>query len=291
MIQPGVAVLTLVKGRDAHLRHLVEGLARSLCPPACLVVADMNETPSARPPAPFPVRLHRMPSPHLPLAAARNTAARLALAQGAPIGTLIFLDVDCIPAASLVGALAADVAEEDALICPEILYLPPGATEGSVTEARLRALGQSHRGRPFPTAGRRVEPNTSLFWSLAFALRAGTFERLGGFDEGYVGYGGEDTDLGFRAKAMGVPLLFTASTVAFHQYHRFSDPPLPHLAEIVANANRFRARHGFWPMEGWLRAFVRRGLVVPAGPGEMRVRRLPTRAELAGAVCPPGRLY
>ncbi len=291
MTEPGAAVLTLVKGRANHLRHLVEGLARNHRLPDCLVVADMNETPVALPPAPFPIRRHHMPGPALPLAAARNAAARLARAGEAPVGTLIFLDVDCIPAADLVKALVADLAAEDALICPEILYLPAGATDGEVTEERLLGLGLRHRGRRFPAQGLRPEPNPGLFWSLAFAVRAATFERLGGFDEGFSGYGGEDTDLAFRAAALGVPLLFTASSRAFHQHHRISDPPLQHLPDIVANANRFRARHGVWPMERWLAAFLQRGLVAPDGPDRLRVRRMPTPMELARAVCPPGRLY
>jgi hypothetical protein len=283
--------MTLVKGRNDHLHRLVEGLSRGSRHPDCLVVADMNESPATVPPTPFPVLLHRMPSSGLPLAAARNAAVRVVMATAVPPATLIFLDVDCIPAANLVAALTAELSVTDALLCPEILYLPATATEGTVTEARLRALGRSHPGRRFPPVGVRPQPNMALFWSLAFAIRQATFGRLGGFDEGFVGYGGEDTDLGFRAQALGIPLLFTGSTVAFHQYHRFSDPPLQHLENIVANANRFRARHGFWPMEGWLRAFLRRGFVVPVGPSELRVRRRPSPAELAAAICPPGRLF
>jgi len=286
MTEPAVSVLTMVKGRDGHLSNLLQGLARGTRAPDRLVVSDMGEVPAAIPPLPFPVVHHRMPSPGLPLARARNAAAARART---PI--LVFLDVDCIPAANLVAALAADAAAEDALICCEILYLPAGAAAGEWDEARLRRVGTRHHVRDFPASGLRAEPNTGLFWSLAFAMRAETFARLGGFDEGFTGYGAEDTDLAFRARAAGVPLLFTASTVAFHQHHPVYDPPLQHFADIVANASRFHGRHGFWPMDGWLADFARMGLIAPPGEGPIRVIRPPGAAELAAASGAPERAY
>ncbi|WP_409241961.1 glycosyltransferase family 2 protein, partial [Caballeronia sp. INML3] len=39
-----------------------------------------------------------------------------------------------------------------------------------------------------------------MFWSLNFACHLNTFEQIGGFDDAYTGYGGEDTDFAFRAK-------------------------------------------------------------------------------------------
>ena len=276
MGQPGVSVLTLVKGREGHLASLLAGLARGTRMPDRLVVVDMGEAPAAIPALPFPVRHRRMPLPGLPLARARNAAAALA---ETPV--LVFLDVDCIPAANLVAALAADAAAHDGLICCEIRYLPPGVTDTS--EAALLASGRPHAERRFPGRGIVAEANAGLFWSLAFAVRRASFERLGGFDEGFTGYGGEDTDLAFRARAAGLPLLFTASTLAFHQHHTVHEPPLQHFADIVANAVRFRARHGFWPMDGWLEAFARMGLIAPPAGDALRVLRAPTAAEVAAA--------
>lgn len=276
MERPGVSVLTLVKGREGHLANLLAGLARGTRMPDRLVVVDMGEAPAAIPPLPFPVLHHRMPDPGLPLARARNAAAALA---ETPL--LVFLDVDCIPAANLVAALAADAAAQDALICCEIRYLPPGVTD--TAEPALLAAGQPHAERRFPAAGIVPEANAGLFWSLAFAVRQAAFERLGGFDEGFTGYGGEDTDFAFRARDAGLPLLFTASTLAFHQHHTVHEPPLQHFADIVANAARFRARHGFWPMDGWLDAFARMGLIAPPYGEALRVLRAPTAAEVAAA--------
>ena len=287
MHDPEVTVLTMVRGRDGHLGNLLAGLASGTRLPARCVVVDMGEVPAAIPPMPFPVTPRRMPSAGLPLARARNLAA-----EAAESPLLIFLDVDCIPAANLVQALAADAAAQDALICCEVFYLPPGAAAPGWNEAGLRARGTRHHVRTFPAEGLRAEPNAGLFWSLAFAIRRDTFMRLGGFDEAYTGYGAEDTDLSFRARAAGVPLLFTAGTVAFHQHHPIHDPPLQHFADIVANAGRFRARHGFWPMEGWLDAFAAMGLIAPPpAEGALTILRHPSAAEIAAAACPPDRAY
>ena len=287
MDDSAVSVLTLVKGRERHLRNLLAGLAAGTRRPDRCVVVDMGEQPVELPALPFPVTLHRMPQPGLPLAAARNAAARLAGTPG-----LVFLDVDCIPAPDLVAGLARDVAGAAALICCEVLYLPAEAASAGLDPRRLRALGRRHPLRQFPGTGLRPEANAGLFWSLAFATRRAVFERLGGFDEAYVGYGAEDTDLAFRARDAGVPLLFTASTCAFHQYHPVYDPPLQHFADIIANADRFRRQHGIWPMDGWLRAFAAMGLIAPPpAEGGLTLLRHPTAAEVAAAARPPAEAY
>ena len=198
-----VAVCTLVKGREGHLQALLTGLARSTRLPDRCVVVDMGPSSAALPALPFPILRHHMPSAGLPLAAARNAAARLAATHD-----LIFLDVDCIPAAGLVSALTADLATADALICCQVLYL--AAADRGLDEAAMQARGRPHPVRLFPEAGLRAEPNAGLFWSLAFAMRRA------GFDEGYSGYGAEDTDFAFRARNLGLPLLFTGSIRAFH---------------------------------------------------------------------------
>jgi GT2 family glycosyltransferase len=109
------------------------------------------------------------------------------------------------------------------------------------------------------------EPRVELFWSLAFAVTPATHERIGGFDEGYEGYGAEDTDYAFRARRAGVGLAWVGGAWAHHQHHPVSDPPVEHLHDIVRNARRFHAAWGRWPMEGWLRAFADLGLVEWSG--------------------------
>ncbi|MFD1704633.1 glycosyltransferase family 2 protein [Methylopila henanensis] len=252
----GVSVLTLARGRTAHLRKLVEGLSRCRPGPAELVLVDMNDVPPAIQETGFPIRRIELSGERLPLAAARNLAARSAVGE-----RLLFLDADCIPSRALIALIERALDEVDGLVCPEALYLGPDDARGDWTEAELLAAGQPHPARIFPDAGLRHETNYGLFWSLAFGVRRTTFDRIGGFDEAFTGYGGEDTDFGFRAKEQGVPLVFAGGEVVFHQHHAVSDPPVEHLADIVRNAKLFHRKWGWWPMEGWLAAFERAGAI------------------------------
>lgn len=252
-----ISVLTIVRNRPHHLDKLIEGLQRSTVAPVELVVIDMGSTPPvAVGDTKFPIHVHRLMAERLPLAAARNLAARHAVSQ-----QLLFLDVDCIPMAELVERMAAALSEHSALICAEVLYLGPDDARGSWQEKDLKARAKPHPVRPFPAAGVRREENAGLFWSLAFGISRERFSALGGFDEAFTGYGAEDTDFGYRARQAGVPLLFMGGAGAFHQYHDSEDPPLRHFDDIVRNAQLFRDRWGFWPMDGWLRAFADRGLI------------------------------
>lgn len=270
----GVSVLTLVRNRAAHLDNLVEGLSRSDRRPDELVVIDMSDEPVTIGAQPFPVCVERMPTIRLPLAAARNRAAALARHD-----RLVFLDVDCIPTAACIGRLADELEGQDALLCADVRYLGPGNASPGWTEVSLLENGRAHPVRTFPESGVRQESNPGLFWSLAFAIYKPRFEALGGFDERFVGYGGEDTDFGFRAAAAGLPLLFVGGAIACHQYHDSYEPPVQHVADIVRNANVFHARWGRWPMEGWLQAFAAMGLV-RWSDHELLLRRLPTTQEL-----------
>ncbi|MDG5487815.1 glycosyltransferase [Sphingomonas sp. BGYR3] len=273
-----VSVLTLVKNRAAHLKRLVEGLARSTCLPAELIVVDMaSDRPVVIPPQCFPVTTVLLDRPGLPLAEARNLAASTARS---PI--LLFLDVDCIPAAGLVGAIAAACGANDALLSAEVRYLPPGAVADDWSKRQLLARAIRHPARLFPGAGQSVAADHALFWSLAFGVSAERFAAVGGFDPAFTGYGAEDTDFAFRLRDAGVPHRLIGGAGAFHQHHAAHDPPLQHFADIVANARRFHDRWQRWPMEGWLDAFQGLGLIARKGHA-IQVLRHPSADEVSAS--------
>ena len=273
-----LSVLTLVRNRQAHLDQLVEGLRRSGQRPDELVVADMSDNPVVVAETDFPIRIVRMETKDLALAAARNRAA-----EAASSARLLFLDVDCIPLGACIERIDDELARQDALFCAEIRYLGPGDAAPGWTEAKLLATAQSHPTRSFPTDGLRRESNPGLFWSLGFAIRRSTFAAMGGFDEAFVGYGAEDTDFGFRTADAGLPLLFVGGAIACHQYHDSHDPPVQHLADIVRNARRFHRLRGWWPMEGWLGAFRDMGLVNWSATS-LDTLREPTAQEIAATL-------
>ncbi|MEU6388462.1 galactosyltransferase-related protein [Streptomyces sp. NPDC046939] len=256
------AVITLAAGRHPHLLLQQDGLARGVRTPDQYVVVSMADPGigpllAGRTPAAQVVTLS-LADGRLPLAAARNEGAARALAGGAEL--LVFLDVDCVPGPTLLDTYAR-VAEDGALLCGTVAYLPPPPPGGYRLDD-LDRLAPPHPARPAPPAGqveRGGDPH--LFWSLSFALTARTWRRIGGFCEDYTGYGGEDTDFAATAARRGVDLWWVGGAPAHHQYHPTHHPPVQHIDDILRNGALYKRRWGTWPMEGWLRAFEEEGLV------------------------------
>ncbi len=271
-----ISVITLARGRDDHLANLVRGLAQSGMRPHELVIAAMQDQAFVVPDAPFPVRQILLGGDALGLAHARNAGAIEARAE-----RLVFLDVDCIPSPDLVADYAAAMDLADGLLMGEVLYLPKGATERGIDFARFARAGVKHSERAGPPDGPiGACSDYRCFWSLNFAIRRNLFLALGGFDEDYSGYGGEDTDFGRVAAEAGVDLLWVRGARAYHQYHAHHMPPVHHLRSVLANAARFRDKWGHYTMEHWLRAFEAMGLIERQGDGYGIVRE-PTEADLA----------
>ncbi|WP_279478847.1 glycosyltransferase family 2 protein [Aureimonas sp. SK2] len=269
------SVLTLVRGRRDHLANLMSGLARQTERPAELVIAWMQEAPFADLPDPgCPVRHVPVPGDPMPLAEARNRAARAASGD-----LLVFLDVDCIPAPTVVEAYRRAAEGRDGLFLGEVLYLPAGATAGGLDFDRLDRLGTVHPSKPpVPETGVREEPDAGELWGLSFALSATRWHAIGGMDERFVGYGGEETDFALRLSASGVPFFWTAGARCYHQHHAVRVPPLHHFDHILRNAALFRERHGRWCMDYWLGQFRDAGLI-DWREDAIRLLRRPTEAE------------
>jgi len=270
-----VAAITIVHGRREHLVAQERSLAAGTRPPDVRVIVSMDDpavVDLVDGATVVPVEAHEL---GLPLAAARNAGARTALAAGADV--LVFLDVDCLAGPELVADYAdAVTAAPDRLWCGPVTYLPP-APEGGYPDD-LADWDDPHAARPAPVPGQRVEGgDPDLFWSLSFALHRAAWERIGGFDEAYVGYGGEDTDFGHRAVERGVPLGWTGGARAYHQHHPVERPPVSHLGDILRNGAVFARRWGRWPMTGWLEAFEERGLIERDGDGWRRAGRADSR--------------
>ena len=139
----------------------------------------------------------------------------------------------------------------------------PGPTRtGGYSLARLDELDHPHPARPAPLPG-EVEHggDPALFWSLSYALSASAWGRSSGYDEQYVGYGGEDTDFGRRVAAAGLDLAWVGGARAYHQHHPVSQPPVEHVDDILRNGRLYRDRWGEWPMRGWLDELERRHVI------------------------------
>ncbi|HXH33485.1 MAG TPA: glycosyltransferase [Plantibacter sp.] len=197
----------------------------------------------------------------LRLAAARNAGAAAALAAGAEL--LVFLDADCVPGPSMLSRYREAAARHPAaVLCGPVTYLDAGV---DTTDAdTLAARTAPHPARPNPSEGSErvaTADEYSLFWSLSFALTAETWRHAPRFDEGFEGYGGEDTDFAWSLRVVQVPLAWVGGAHAYHQYHETQSPPWQHLDDILRNGAHFAAKWGQWPMTGWLEAFAEAGAV------------------------------
>lgn len=272
-----VSVVTLAKGRAAHLRNVLRGLERQTQAPAEFIVAVMQDEPYDLPETSFPVRQIRVPGRELPLAAARNRGVDVATGEG-----IVFLDVDCIPAPDLVADYARGLAELDGLLMGEVLHLPEHATAGAWRYADLAVSAERHSDRRGPPAtGIELCNDYRCFWSLNFAIRRDTFRALGGFDERYTGYGGEDTDFGKILDQSGTPIAWIKGALAYHQYHPHHMPPIHHLDSVVRNAELFEAKWGYRTMGHWLYAFRVMGLIDDTPDQPIRILRRPDADDLA----------
>ncbi len=122
---------------------------------------------------------------------------------------LVILDVDCIAASDLVDRYDAVLRRHPAaMACGAVRYLRRGWQR---RRRCVRHLGprrtQCCTGRPAAAAARRdagsMTCHHELFWSLSFGVGRPLWDRLGGFDERFVGYGAEDTDLGLAGAPPG----------------------------------------------------------------------------------------
>ena len=274
-----VSVLTIARGREAHLHNVIRGLAQQTVPPRELVVAAMQDEPyKDLPETDFPIHqdLITRPDGELPLAAARNAAA--AKASGA---VLAFVDVDCIPYPELVADLAEVIYDGRGLVMGEVAYLPKGAADNGLDFAGFDEIGERHSDRQGPPAeGLRRCEDYRCFWSLNFAMHRADWERSGGFDEGYFGYGGEDTDFGRTLDARGIDIWWMKGAKVYHQYHEHCMPPIHHVEAVLRNAEYFATRWGHRTMGHWLHAFHLMGLIKNTEQG-LVILREPSDADFA----------
>lgn len=188
---------------------------------------------SARPPRvgsrPFVTRVVRQEDRGFRAAAARNLGAAAAAGQ-----VLLFLDNDTIPEPGYLAALAARVTTSGGLVVGRRRHVDVCETSNSDV---VSWLGRQSAGEPARLSDPRVLPEPQwladgyaqtdnlrnaddrsyrFIISAVLGLPAKVFSRVGGFDDSFVGYGGEDWDLANRLWLAGVDFAYEPLAVAWH---------------------------------------------------------------------------
>lgn len=274
-----LSVCTIYANRQQHLQNLVASLIDSKLLPKQLVIICMNDRLPKLPQTPFAIATATIDMPDsLPLSVARNRAAALATER-----KLVFLDVDCICDRHLLGTFDYHLESDDALYSGSVKYLQRGWQQENWTWDTLERQSALHHLQGSGVNGReRVAHPYELFWSLCFGIKAATFEKIGGFNGDYLGYGGEDTDFAFQARSHQLPH-YKIGALAYHQFHASYAPPLNHLADIVSNARVFYRKWNILPMEKWLRQFADMGYITLQG-SQIEIIRLPTETEITACL-------
>ncbi len=250
-----ISLITITASRNVHLNNMVKGLQLgSVCPDE-LIIVDMDGQAELEHAPKFPFRIIDFSDREgLPLAAARNKGAAEAKGQ-----ILVFLDADCVPSIDFIAKMNLYLAGLSGIIMGLPRYLNPGLRL-PMAERYLMESSTLHPSRPIFRSNVKLCNDPGLFWSLCFAIKAIEFQILGGFDESFIGYGAEDTDLAFTARKKKHSF-YLSDAVVFHQQHPVYSPPINHLESIVANSNRFFVKWKTWPMGGWLQDFANMGLI------------------------------
>ncbi len=201
---PTVSVVVTHYEQQAQLDRTL-GAVLAQQPYEVVVADDGSRTP---PVLPAGVGLVRQADLGFRAAAARNLGAAATTGE-----VVVFLDADTTPGPGFLDALVRRAAA-----CPDVL---------AVGRRRHADLSGDGRELPEPTwlaeayAASRdlLDADGRSFRfviSAVLALRRELLEDLGGFDERFVGYGGEDWDLAYRAWNAGAVLVHESGAVAWH---------------------------------------------------------------------------
>lgn len=310
-----VSVITTCYGRNRHLYNLLASLVNGSVRPAEVIIVNDDADPKRL--AAYPLNIVQIPTADEDkegddYKSATKIKTGFDIGRNRNIGAaqasydaLIFLDVDCIISLTFIEQLVAKLQRyPEALLMGQPRYLTRPLTDdegvrlqqGKLESAHLNELSVLNPYRyNFAENDANTETHTIIkqtqdygaFWSLCFAIMRSQFERIGGFDTSYVGYGAEDTDFAFMARSLAIDFYLT-NDVIYHQQHTVYRPPLNHLDSIVINANRFYEKWQHWPMAGWLAEFADMDLIdwQTEQTKPIHIIRQPSRIEISEAHYP-----
>jgi glycosyltransferase involved in cell wall biosynthesis len=246
-MNPQTAVIIPVYNAVRALELVLTGYCRQSLRDFEVFIADDGSGPEVRTfidvfarHAPFPVKYTFQPDEGFRKARILNQAVRESSAH-----YLIFADADCIPHSHFIEAHRAGSGSR-IVLCGRRVNLSKRTSDGltpqdvlagrleRVTPARvldvlLRRGGHWDEGFVLRnrTLYRWVNREEATLLGSHFSLERSLLEEINGFNEDFVGYGGEDTEIECRLRRAGAGLRWVRHrAIQYHLYHpsRISNP-------------------------------------------------------------------
>lgn len=237
---PQISVIIPVYNAVSALELILTGYSRQTSRKFEVIIADDGSGPEVRAfiealsrTASFPIRYVFQPDEGFRRSGILNAAVRACPAQ-----FLVFADADCIPHANYVQA-HWERRESRAVLCGRRVNLTRKISEsltpqdilsgrlehftpGRLLDALLRRGGHWDEG--FLIRNRTVHDwinyKEPTLLGSNFSLERSLFEEINGFNEDFVGYGGEDTELEYRLRLAGARFLWVRHlAIQYHLHH------------------------------------------------------------------------
>lgn len=265
-----VSAVTIVKNRTEKLCNLISQLEQCSPTPDELVIvwmappSDLSLIQSEK----FDIVHKFTTQEELPIAKARNKGMLAAKHEN-----LVYLNVDAVISPTLCkdGLLAL---KDKTVVFTSVVFLPNERcnkpySDISKNEQQIGYLASNDETLPKEDnneiPSRDQENNHGKFsddsiCSTVFFIRKTDFQKTGGFDEGYAGFGLNDEDFFTNCRALGYSLE-QLPTRTFAPQRPNYQCPVNHLLDFVHNAQRFHAKWGFYPCTEVLKAYADKGFI------------------------------
>jgi glycosyltransferase involved in cell wall biosynthesis len=256
---PSATVIIPVYNALRQLELVFAGFSRQSFPHFELIVADDGSGPEIRrfveawsERSPFPVRYVFQPDEGFRRNRILNSAVRIA-----STGYMVFADGDCIPHRQFVQAHWEN-REPGTVLAGRRVNLSPSVSEqltpkavlaGEHEKLTLSRVLEALRGRGrhwdegavigSPWLRRLINRKEPSLLGSDFSAEKSLLEEINGFNEDFVGYGGDDTELEYRLRLAGARFKWVRhQAIQYHLCHpsRFANP------ENIRIIERTRAR-------------------------------------------------
>ncbi|MBT3136700.1 glycosyl transferase family 2 [Alteromonas sp. ALT199] len=265
-----VSAVTIVKSRTEKLCNLISQLEQCSPTPDELVIvwmappSDLSLIQSEK----FDIVHKFTTQEELPIAKARNKGMLSAKHEN-----LVYLNVDAVISPSLCkdGLLAL---KDNTVVFTSVVFLPNERCDKpysniSKNEQQIGYLASNDETLPkednneIPSRDQGINHgkfSDDSICSTVFFIRKTDFQKTGGFDEGYAGFGLNDEDFFTNCRALGYSLE-QLPTRTFAPQRPNYQCPVNHLLDFVHNAQRFHAKWGFYPCTEVLTAYAKKGFI------------------------------